>query len=536
MRFLSKLLISLILVIFLAGNFGCQSLPGQKPGPEKPIIKNGLLPPKEKQEIDFSILNDVEVILRKYSVYRAKLQDPEEIAQSILELFFIHINIPLEKIPDWAKQEKDLAVGNALQKKKPVDYVFLNNIFERITKEKDFAHLNNPEEKFRLLKSAIQGFINAAGDPFASYADPVEVQLGATKDRGEYEGIGFTLDLAGGKFVITGILEGSPAQGAGLQAGDVILEIDGKDPLGVTMRELTLYIRGKADPKITLKIKRDGQVIDVFLEKRLVKRAQLASWPSFDLPDGQGQRNTSKDLPYNFPLKDRQGNPNEKVVYLKLAAFSIQAVNDLYFILQKITWEKYEGVIIDLRDNPGGYVHATIAALSYFLKGGEVVITTEDYDWRKDFEIIPRAKVSLGSDDWAVIARPGLVPANITAIVLIDSKSFSGAEVFAGAMRDHGRAVLVGKERSGGKGTINRWFSLRGGEYGALYIATGLWRTPVLKEFVEPLRRDEKGGLLPQVLVEWSEQDYLKKDQDPNYDLEIFAALDTLKNTAKEGR
>ena len=212
---------------------------------------------------------------------------------------------------------------------------------------------------------------------------------------------------------------------------------------------------------------------------------------------------------------------------MKKPEILFQATRDLYFVLQQISWEDCQGIIIDVRENPGGFVHATIAALSYFLKGGEIAVVTEDPKERKDFEIIPRGKVNLGSGDWAVTAHPGLVPAKLPIAILIDSKSFSGAEVFAGAMRDNQRAVLVGKESTGGKGTVNRWFPLRDKEYGALYIAIGLWKTPN-GEFVEPLRRDEEGGLSPQILIEWTEEDRFRKGQDPNYDLEIFAVFDVL--------
>lgn len=530
MKIWSRLLVVLVLVAVLVVNFsGCQILPKKEvpATPKQEIAKECLCPPKEAKEVDFSVLNDAENLLRENSVYRKKLQNPAETAEVIFETFFIHVNVPLEKIPEWAKLEKDLAVNEALEKKKPVDYSFFNKIFKRMVEDEGFSNLDNSEAKFKLLKSMMQGFINSIGDPFAAYADPVEVSLGITENRGEYEGIGVTMDLTQGRFVITGVLEGSPAYGAGIQVGDVILEIDGKDPSGCTMREFSLYIRGKEDPKITFKIKRGEQIIEIALEKRAVKQVQLATWPSFDLSDGDSQRSTAKDLPYNFPLKDRDGKVVDNVVYIKMAEFSIQMANDLYYVLQRIPWANYQGIIVDLRGNPGGYVSATIAALSYFLKGGDVAIMTEDYNGRKDLEIVPRGKINLGQGDWAVTAHPGLVPAGIPVVILIDSQSFSGSEVFAGAMRDHQRAVLVGKERSGGKGTINNWFQLRKGEYGALYIAIGLWKTPN-GEFVEPLRRDEKGGLAPQVLVEWTDADRIKQGQNPDYDLDIFAALDVL--------
>lgn len=524
-----RLLIGLILVVFVMGGvLGCGIFPEKKNSPtepEKTVVKEYLCPPREKQNVDFSVLNDAESVLRKNSVYREKLNDPAETADFIFELFFIHINIPLEKIPEWAKAEKDLAVKTAVEKKRSVDFSFLNKILEKMIKDEGYTNLNNPEEKFRILKSTMQGFINSIGDPFAAYADPVEVSMGITENRGEYEGIGVTMDLTQGKFVITGVFEGSPAYDAGVQVGDVIVEIDGKDPAGCTMRELSLYIRGKTDPKMTFKFKRGEQIIDVIIEKRPVKTIQLASYPSFDLPEGRGS--TAKDLPYNFPLKDRDGNVVTDIVYIKMAEFSVQMARDLYYVLQNISWEKYHGVIVDLRDNPGGYVHATVAALSYFLNGGDIVIMSEDYNGRQDFEIVPRGKVNIGQGEWAVTAHPNLVPADVPVVILINSQSTSGSEVFAGAMRDHQRAVLIGKERSGGKGTINRWFELRKGEYGALYIAIALWKTPN-GEFVEPLRRNEAGGLLPQILVEWTEQDRLKNGQDPNYDLEIFAAIEAL--------
>lgn len=518
-------LIFLALVLILSSCLPFQPSPPQQP--ER-------LAMRVLEEIDLSELNQVEDLLRKKSVYRKNLEDKVKVCQSVFEFFFIYLNVPLDEIPDWAIEEKEKAIQQALGKNRPIDYSFMNRILERLIKEEDFSYLNSPEEKFRILKNTIRGFLNAIGDPFADYADPVEVKLGITEiTRGRYEGIGVQLSLEKGKFVIGAVFDGSPAKKAGLQVGDKILLIDGKDLTGATVRDIVIYIRNKKDPTIALTIERDSQRFEVVLKRSTIKQNFIASYPFVELPNDRGS--TKKRLPYNFPLKDREGNLIKKVAYLKIFEFSVQAVKDLYYVLNRIDWDKYQGLIIDLRENHGGYIYTTVAALSYFLRGGETALIVQDHQGRKESIYIPHRSTTLypEREEFRVEVHPQLVPMDLPIVILVGSKTFSGAEVFSACLRDWQRAVLIGKERTAGKGTVNRWFLLRDGKYGALYIGVNLWLTPT-GEFLEPLRKEEKGGLLPDPLVEWTEKDYFLNGQDPNWDPEIFAALDWLKIYFKE--
>ena len=551
---LKKVLIVSILSVFLVANtVGC--LPAV--GPQQEEIETEekrelLVPPKEKQEVDLSVLNEVEEIIRKNSVSRGKLADKVTVAENVFDFFFIYLGITPDKIPDWAHEEKDRAIREAIEGKnlaelpllerifewlrqkmlghlgtrqRPIDYGFFNKILERLIHEEGLSYLDHPEERFRILEATIKGFIASIYDPFAEYVNPTEVRLGATEGRGQYEGLGIGIRMEGGRFIINMVVKGSPAEKAGLQVDDIIVYIDNKDLTGATVREIGLYIRGKVDPKIVLTIERNKEIFNIAVIRETIKQVKLSSWPSFDLPEGRG--NTADGLPYTFPIRDQEGNQQIDVAYIKIKNFSTAMVHDLYFVLNNIDWTKYRKLIIDVRENPGGYVYTTIAALSYFLPPSTVAVIVQDHTGWQEAHLTPRAPITVGPKDATVQAHPNLVPADIPVVVLIGAKSASGAEVFAATLRDHGRATIIGKERSAGKGTTNRWFYLRQGEYGALFLATGLWLAPK-GQFVEPLRADQDGGLVPQILVQWTERDYFLNGQDPNWDPEIFAALDVL--------
>lgn len=511
----------LVLILGISMIFsGC--LPAEEPRPEEEAPR---LVKEELRELNFKKLNDVELILSNYSVFWDEEKvDRAEVALKVLEAVFVHLQVPPTQIPDWAHDIKDEAVLKAQEQNKRVDYGFLNEVLEELIKQPDYQYLASSYEKLKLWKAAVQGFINAVQDPFASYATPTEVKLGATEmSSGTYEGIGVSMNKEKGEMILTEVKKGSPAERAGLRIGDKVLKIDGMSLEGATIRHIILYIRQKEDPAITLTIEhQNGQIEDIKVVKERIEQVCLKSWPGVDLPGGR--ENTAETLPYIFPLSDREGNLQPDIAYLKIEDFSVQMTRDLYFVLSSLDLSKFKGLIIDVRENPGGRVDATAAAISYFLPGESVFYIERDISGRETAFLLPPQKLEW---KYGLTFEPNLVPEDLPVVILVGSGSYSGAEVFAAALRDHGRTVLVGKDRTGGKGTINNWFEIEMGEYGALYIAIKLWLTPK-GELIEPLHRDEEGGLLPDYLIEWSDEDYFKHGQDLNWDPEIFKAIDII--------
>ncbi len=514
------LLVGCIFSIFLTTAIGC--VPIQKPieieiEEEK---REFLIPPsfREKQEIDFAVLNEVERIIRRYSVSREKLIDSVVAAEKLFDFFFAYLEIKPEQIPEWAQEILREAINEARENRRGrVNYRFLNEILEKLIQEDPY--LKCPEGKFHLLEAIIEEFIKILGDPFTGYVNPLYVRLGITEPPGQPGGLGFRVEVIDERFVVTEIVAESPAEEAGLRVGDILIYINDKDLTNATIRAIILYIRGRRCPEFILTVERYGE-IDIFITRGVFRR-MLSSYPPFGLPDG---RNTGETLPYNFSIQDRKRNSIAGLIYIKMNNFSPEMIADLYFLLNQVNWEEYRKLILDLRENPGGFVFVTIAALSYFLPPSTVAIVLGDHAGRHREQLTPRAPVTIERAGMKVRAHPNLVPPDTEIVVLVGERSASGAEVFASALRDHQRAKIVGSTRTFGKGTANRWLSLPEG-YGALFLATSLWFAPE-GEFVE------SRGLLPQVLVEWTERDHYLNRQNPNWDPEIFAALEIFKKIA----
>lgn len=502
-----------------------------------------LLPEVGREEIDFTILNKVHYILKEKSVFKEMTEDPGYLLRSAVKNIFAFLAVPQDQIPPWAWEivEKELAKGQEIP-----DYSCLNEIVYRLSQDPKYADLNDPLRKEELLRAAIgdgekgTGLIGALGDPFASYIPARNYKLGQMQREaflGKYIGLGITLNKNDqGYFVITEVFEGSPAQKAGLKEGDWILAIDDHDPRGCTTYEVIMYTKssGEGVPiKFLIKtteIVTEGEkkiikevIKEITVIRGVVKRMFVFSVPGVYLPNGRGNTGDQKYLPFILPLRDRNGNVVEDIVYIKITEFTIQMAQDLAIVLTTIDLEKYQGIIIDLRENPGGILGSVVMAIDMFLP--EKVTF---YQEKNASGIVTK----YGQDNI------DLVPPEIPVVILISGETklyhgtYSAAELFAAALRDHGRATLIG-EKTGGKGTVNQVIPLEGGDYGALYIAIKLWLTPSGQQ-VEREDRDkdgifEIGGIEPDIPVSWSPEDYKQHDQDINYDPQLFEAIDYLR-------
>ena len=230
----------------------------------------------------------------------------------------------------------------------------------------------------------------------------------------------------------------------------------------------------------------------------------VLSSPGVEFP---GDRGLSSDgLPYVFPLMDGEMRQHPKIFYIKIKQFTPQAFLDLAYVLWDFRerGEEFGGLIIDLQGNPGGALSSAITSIDYFLPGEELIVTTRYADgsilhWKQNrFTFLDREK---------------------PLVILLDKDSASAAEIFAAALRDNKRAVIISRdERSTGKWSIGRLFPIKRGRYGALYISTGFWQTPI-NEVVGQ-------GLKPDILVKWNEGDYIKNQKNHKYNPTIFKAIE----------
>ena len=303
-----------------------------------------------------------------------------------------------------------------------------------------------------LSEAAVRGMIDALGDRYSSYIDPETYALEQQNFRGNFEGIGATVDLSpdGTRVIIIAPLEGSPAKLAGIKAGDKILAVDGKDATGWSVVDAVNQIRGRRGTPVVLTVEHVGSLdaVDVTIirdtiEQPSVRVRQLA------------------DEPYGV---------------LRIESFTAETARETREGVEELIEGGAGGIIIDLRGNPGGLLTATVDTASEFLTRG---LVTYEIDGR-------------GSrDDWEV-RKGGKFP-NIPLVVLVNGFSASGSEVLSGALQDHGRAVVIGTQTFG-KGSVNL---LRGlSNDGGVYLTIARWYTPNGRSL-------EEEGVTPDVVVEF---------------------------------
>ena len=314
-----------------------------------------------------------------------------------------------------------------------------------------------------LIQGAIRGMIAGLGDPYSSYLTSEEYRQSLQGISGQFEGIGAEIatqatDGTQGcatlgpdcHLLITAALAGSPAEKAGLQSGDLVLEADGVSLDGLTVDGARDRIRGPKGTVVTLTIERGTRVpFEVRITRDVVQEREV----------------TSKVL------------AGGAVGYVRLAGFSDAAASQLTDALAALVKAGRTRLILDLRGNPGGYVTAARTVASQFISSGVIF-------WEQDAQ----------GNQVATEAVPGGVATdpNLRIVCLVDGGTASASEIVAGALQDSKRATLVG-EQSFGKGTVQQWQELSG-EGGAFKLTIARWLTP-------DKRWIHKVGLTPDVVV-----------------------------------
>jgi len=322
----------------------------------------------------------------------------------------------------------------------------------------------------KLAQGAIDGMLQALGDPYSSYYynySTLEDYL-----QGSFEGIGATVSKESGQLTVVSPIKGSPAEQAGIKSGDIILEIDGEPTDDLTVTEAVMKIRGPKGTTVTLVIQHEGESTPVEMQ---IVRDEITE-PSIDYK----------------PLSDNIG-------YIQIAYFADHTVSEFETALNDAIDDECTGLILDLRGNPGGYLDVVADIADEFLDSGIIL-----YEATDSLEIIR---------DWA--ANPGGLATDIPLAVLVDGSSASGSEVLAGALQDHGRAVIIGTQTFG-KGSVDSTYELQDGS--ALYLTTARWLTPD-KHLIEGI------GITPDYEVEFSEEDW-----DNDIDNQLDYAVEYLKS------
>lgn len=278
---------------------------------------------------------------------------------------------------------------------------------------------------------ALGGLVAGLGDPYSEFMTPDETKAFRAQLEGRIEGIGAEVGMQGGRLVVISPIKGSPAEGAGLKAGDAIVTIDDKPTDGLSVSAAVTHIRGAKGTKVTLGISREGRVFEVTITRDVIQA------PSVEGRDERG------------------------VGYIRVSRFSENTAADFHAELARRLAANPTGLIIDLRGDPGGYLNAATAMISEFVPEGEVVV-------RERSRTHPEKLLRATSD--GLLKKGGLPIA-----VLIDEGSASASEIMAGALRDHGRAKLIG-QKSFGKGSVQDFETLPDGS--SLRLTIAHWFTP----------------------------------------------------------
>jgi carboxyl-terminal processing protease len=284
-----------------------------------------------------------------------------------------------------------------------------------------------------LTYGAISGMVDALGDTGHSrFLSPLMVKEMAEMQRNKFQGIGAEVQSKGGHILVVAPLDGSPAQRSGIKPGDIILEVDGQDITGQPLDQAVKEISGAVGTSVTLTIltPATGRTRQVTLTRATFQMHNV-TWHLL---------------------------PNTKIVQLRIAAFDKGVGSDLRKTLIEIKKERVSGLVLDLRNNPGGLLDEAVDCASEFLKGGNVFL-----------------EKNAGGVEKPVPAKPGGEAMDIPLVVLVNAGTASGAEIVAGALRDAHRASLVG-ETTFGTGTVLSEFKLADGS--ALLLAIEEWLTP----------------------------------------------------------
>ncbi len=304
-----------------------------------------------------------------------------------------------------------------------------------------------PSAKERLF-GAIQGLASSYGDPYTVFFPPEEAKAFAESISGSFAGVGMEIDVKDSVLTVIAPLKGTPAEAAGIKAGDIIATIDGESTDGISTEKAVSQIRGDIGTVVKFTIIRDGKVLEIEVVRATIQ-----------IPE-------TKD-----------GLDAETGVYsIALYEFTANSADLFNQAFARFRASGSRKLLIDLRSNPGGYLDSAVDIASHFLPKGTTIVTEDFGDNESD-----NVHTSLGYND---------VPAGAKIVVLIDGGSASASEIFAGALQDAGVATIIGTQ-SFGKGSVQTLIDLG---KGSLKVTVARWVTPAGHWIMD-------SGITPDIIV-----------------------------------
>ncbi len=357
-----------------------------------------------------------------------------------------------------------------------IDFSLLKKVWDQVS-----VNYVDPAkiDKIKLTYGAASGMVNAIGDPYTEFFNPDEAKKLQEDISGSFEGIGIQIGVKDSLIKIIAPIKGTPAEKAGLRAGDTILAVDNKPTADLSVDKVVSMIRGPKATKVTLTISRKGEksAQDIEITRDVIKVPSL-SWEIKTTPDGK------------------------KIAYFTLYQFSDTIYQDFKKAAYDILNSDASGIVLDLRNNPGGLVNQATDIAGWFLDKGQLILTEQDRDGSK-------------------IEYKSQGPSSFTTyplVVLINEGSASASEILAGALRDDRSIAMVG-ETSFGKGTVQKISDLDDGS--SLKVTVAKWFTPSGE-------RIQDTGIKPTIEVKMTSDDY-----DKNLDPQLDRALEEIDKIIK---
>lgn len=360
-----------------------------------------------------------------------------------------------------------------------LDFTLFFDVWDRLSR---YYIDKNSLDSRKMIFGAITGMVASLDDPYTVFLPPDQNQEAKDDLGGKFEGIGAQLGVKDKRIVVIAPLKDSPSEKSGIKAGDYIIKVDGKETYNWTLPQAVNKIRGPKGSKVTLSIvhQDEKKIVDIAVTREEIKVTSV-----------------------EWELKDVncQADSCQKIVYLKLGRFGDNtnsewnnAVNDIVSAISGIPADQFEGLILDVRNNPGGYLSGSVFIASEFIDEGTVVIQENADGSRKNYEVSRKGKLT-----------------DIPLVVLINKGSASASEIVAGALKVSRQAPLIG-ETTFGKGSIQEAQDLKDGA--GIHITTAKW----LLSDGTWINGD---GLKPQY-------EQLQDENNPDSDLQLEKAIEVL--------
>lgn len=366
-------------------------------------------------------------------------------------------------------------LAGAAEKKKEEDTYRLLNLFGDVFERVRSSYVEEVSDQ-QLIEAAITGMLTSL-DPHSSYLNAKNFKDMQVQTRGKFGGLGIEVTMENGLVKVVSPIDDTPAHRAGLQPGDLITHLDGKRVLGLTLSQAVELMRGKVGADIKLTVRR-------------------AKKPAFDVTITRAI----------IPIRTVRSRLEGDIAYVRISSFS-QPTNDglrrAMGKLKKKAGDKFKGVVLDLRNNPGGLLDQAVAVSDAFLDRGEIVSTR------------PRNK----ENHQRFNAKPGDLANGKPIVVLINGGSASASEIVAGALQDHNRAIILGSQ-SFGKGSVQTILPL--GPHGAMRLTTALYFTPSGKSI-------QKVGIKPDIEVQQARIETIETNRPRSRESDLRGALDQRK-------